>query len=87
MTLALEKIHAEESALSVETFAEIVDSVAMISGPSETMYSNVFDLTNGIAHVYYRHDFERVAVLDMAELETNGEAVTHRIAQLVAPSE
>ena len=86
-TLALEKIEAGESDPSVDTFAEILDSVAMTSGPSETMYSNVFDLADGVAYIYYRHDFERVAVLDIAELEAAGEAVTHRIDDLVGPSE
>ncbi len=85
-TLALERIEAGESDLSVETFVEILDSVAMVSGPSETMYSNVFDLTNGITYVYYRHDFEHVAVLDIAELEATGEAVARRIDGLVGPS-
>ena len=86
-TKALEKIEAEESDLSVETFVDILKSVAMVAGPSETMYSNVFDLTNGIAYIYYRHDFERVAVLDIAELEATGEAVTYRIGELVVSSE
>ena len=86
-TLVLEKVEAGESDLSVGTFVEILGSVAMTSGPSETMYSNVFDLTNGIAYVYYRHDFERVAVLEVAELEAAGETVTHRITDLVGSSE
>ncbi len=87
VTLALGKIEAGESDLSVDTFAEILDYVAMTSGPSETMYSNVFDLTDGIAYIYHRHDFEHVAVLDVVELEANGEVVTHRIADLIAPPE
>ena len=51
-TLALAKIETEESCLSVDTFVDILGSVAMVSGASETMYSNVFDLTHGIAYVY-----------------------------------
>ena len=86
ITQALEKIEAGESALSVETFATILASVASVSGPSETMYSNVFDLTNRIAYLYHRHDFSRVAVLRFDELETGGEAA-YRIADLAASSE
>ncbi len=87
VSLALAKIEAGESVLSVDTFAGILRSVASTIGPSETMYSNVFDLTNGLAYVYYRHNFEQVAVLDLAELESTGEPVTYRIAELVAASE
>ena len=83
ITQALEKIDAGESTLSVETFAAILASVVSISGPSETMYSNVFDLTNGVATLYHRHDFERAAVLDLFELEAAGEVVAYRIADLV----
>jgi penicillin V acylase-like amidase (Ntn superfamily) len=87
ITKALEKIEAETSVLSVETFASILDSVASPSGPSETMYSNVFDLTNGIAYLYHRHDFTQAAALSINELEAAGEAVAYRIADLVSDSE
>ena len=85
-TLALQKVETGESALSVETFETILDSVASTSGPSETMYSNVFDLTHGIAYLYYRHNFERVAVLYINELEADGEAVTYRIDERAVSS-
>jgi len=84
ITQALEKIAAGESTLSIDTFASILASVASISGPSETMYSNVFDLTNGIATLYPRHDFEHAVVLDLSELEAAGDAVAYRIAELPA---
>ncbi len=87
VTKALEKIEAGTSVLSVETFASILDSVASPSGPSETMYSNVFDLTNGIAYLYHQHDFDRVAVLRFDELEAASEAIAYRIGDLVASSE
>ena len=87
VSLALNKIEAGESVLSVETFAEMLDAVASVSGPSETMYSNVFDLTSRLAYVYHRHDFERAAVVDLAELDAVGEAVTHRIRELVAAAD
>jgi hypothetical protein len=86
-TKALAKVEAGESDLSLETFAAILGCVANLAGPSETMYSNVFDLTNGIAYIYYRHDFEHVAVLDIAELEIRGESVESPMAALLAASE
>jgi len=86
-TRALERIEAGEAEMSVASFAEILEAVAVRSGPSETIYSNVFDLTHGIAYVYYRHDFERVAVLQMAELKATGHAPTERIAELIASSQ
>ena len=86
-TLALGKIEAEESSLSVESFVVILESIASTSGPSETMYSNVFDLTHGIAYLYHRHDFQRVSILHIDELEAEGKAVTYHIGDLVASSE
>ena len=82
----MEKIEVGTAILTVETFASILDSVASPSGPSETMYSNVFDLTNGIAYLYHRHDFDKVAVLRFDELEAAGGAVAYRIRDLVESS-
>jgi len=84
VTKALETIEAGDSELSVETFASILASVAFVSGPSETMYSNVFDLTNGLATIYHRHDFEHAAILDISALEAAGKAVATRIADLAS---
>lgn len=86
-TNALKRIEMGDSSLSIETFAGILDSVAVTLGPSETMYSNVFDLTNGIAYIYYRHDFEHVAILKLDDLAESGIAVSYAIADLVASSE
>lgn len=84
---ALKRIEMGDSSLSIETFAGILGSVAVTSGSSETMYSNVFDLTSGIAYIYYRHDFDSVAVLHMDELASTGQAVTHAISELVTQPE
>jgi hypothetical protein len=84
ITKALEKIDAGTLELSIERFATILASVASVSGTSETMYSNVFELTNGLAYVYHRHDFEKVAVLDVVALEAAGKAVAYRIVELVS---
>jgi penicillin V acylase-like amidase (Ntn superfamily) len=83
VSTALAKIDSGESQLSIATFAAILESVAFTAGPSETMYSNVFDLANDLVYVYYRHDFGRIVVLDLKEMEAAGEAVTHTIQDLV----
>ena len=84
-TTALEKIEAGELVLSIETFAEILDTVAIPSGSSETIYSNVFDLTHGVAYLYYRHDFDNVAILDINDLAEDGIAVSYAIDDLLVP--
>lgn len=82
-TTVLERIAAGESDLSIDTFVEILDSVSIPSGSSETIYSNVFDLTHGIAYLYYRHDFDNAAILDINDLAEDGIAVFHLIADLL----
>jgi len=84
-TTALEKIETGELTLSIEAFAEILNGVAIPSGSSETIYSNVFDLTHGVAYLYYRHDFDNVAILDINDLAKDGIAVSYAIDDLLAP--
>ena len=84
-TADLEKITDGELTLSIETFAGILDTVAIQSGSSETIYSNIFDLTHGVAYLYYRHDFDNVAVLNINDLAEGGIAVSYAISRLVVP--
>jgi hypothetical protein len=57
-----------DSAVSVDAFRSILDMVHQpSSSSSETVYSNVYDLTNGVVYVYYRHDFDRVVTVDLEE--------------------
>lgn len=86
-TRALERIEAKQAVLSVDAFVEILAAVAIRSGSSETMYSNVFDLTNAVAYLYHRHDFGRVAALAMDDLAAAGDAVTYRIDELTGAVE
>ncbi|MEN6368790.1 MAG: hypothetical protein ABFD77_03710 [Thermotogota bacterium] len=78
-TRALERIVTGDSILSIAAFAEILGSVANLRGPSETTYSNVFDLTHGVAYIYYLHRFDRVGILDLASLDAAGKAVSYTI--------
>ena len=62
----LEKINSEND-LSVEYFTSILDSVHQEGVFNTTLYSNVFDLKNGIIYLYHWHQFEEVVVLKVEE--------------------
>jgi hypothetical protein len=62
----LDRIEGETD-LTVDYFASILDSVHVESGTGNTLYSNVFDLENGLVHLYYWHQFEEVVTLNVAE--------------------
>lgn len=83
-TAVLEEIEAGAAELSVGSFERALDAVARKSGPSETMYSNIFDLTYGVAYIYYRHDFESPAILQMSDLQAANREVVYQIADLAS---
>lgn len=61
----LEKIRNEDN-LTVDYFRSILDAVHQ-EGPSvNTVYSNIFDLKNGIIYLYHWNQFYEVAKLDVA---------------------
>lgn len=62
----LEKIEDEED-LTVDYFRNILDAAHVESAVGNTLYSNVFDLKNGVIYLYYWHQFEEVATLNVAE--------------------
>jgi hypothetical protein len=61
-------------AVSVDLFREVLDATHL-KGPSYTLYSNIYDLTNRVVYVYYFHDFENVVVLDLEEELAKGARV------------
>lgn len=81
-TEALQRIHEGEIDLTIGTFSRILSEVASRSGGSETAYSNVFDLTNGVIHLYRMHDFENPLVLSIAELLSASSMTVHSMADL-----
>lgn len=83
-TAVLEEIDTGAAGLSIDTFERALDAVAIQRGSSETVYSNVFDLTHGQVYLYFRHDFDVPAILSMAELAEAGEAVVYEITDLVS---
>jgi len=62
----LEKIKDEDD-LTVEYFREILDAVHAEGASSNTLYSNIFDLKNGIIYLYYWHQFNEVVILNVQE--------------------
>ena len=52
--------------LSIENMRHVLDAVHVEEG-SQTLYSNVYDLTQRRVYVYYFHDYEHSVVFDLAE--------------------
>jgi hypothetical protein len=62
----LEEIQDEDD-LTVDYFRSILDAVHQ-EGPSvNTVYSNMFDLKNGIVYLYHWHQFDEIAKFNVAE--------------------
>ena len=62
-----------ENDLSVDVFKAILDSVHVEGIFNNTLYSNIFDLSNGIIYLYHWHQFEEVVALKVKEELAKGE--------------
>lgn len=62
----LEKIGSEKD-LNVEAFRDILNAVHQEGASVNTLYSNVYDLTNGLIYLYHWHQFEEAAVINVAD--------------------
>jgi len=60
--------------ISVDLFRRILDAMH-VEGRSKTLYSNVYDLTNGVVHLYHFHDFDEVVTLNLEEELAKGARV------------
>ena len=69
-TRMLDKL-VKEGDLTVESLASVLNAVHQEGLSAPTLYSNIFDLKNGIAYFYDRHRYDRVAKLDVAETIKN----------------
>jgi len=67
----LEKIE-DENDLTVDYFKSILDAVHSEGASNNTLYSNIFDLRNGIIYLYHWHQFDEVVTLDVAEQIASG---------------
>jgi hypothetical protein len=76
----LEKIEDEDD-LTVDYFKSVLDAVHVESASGNTLYSNIFDLRNGIIYLYHWHQFDEVVTLDVAE-QIAGGPLRSRISKL-----
>lgn len=69
----LEKIE-DKNDLTVDYFKSILDAVHSEGASNNTLYSNVFDLRNGMIYLYHWHQLEEVVTLDVAEQIARGKS-------------
>jgi len=66
-TVAMLKDIQSEDNLTADYFRSILDAVHQESPLVNTVYSNVFDLKDGIIYLYHWHQFDEVVTLNVAE--------------------
>ena len=76
----LEKIE-DGNNLTVDYFQSILDAVHFEGASTNTLYSNIFDLRNGIIYLYHWHQWDEVVTLDVAKQITKG-PLRNRISSL-----
>ncbi len=59
---------------TVERVRDVMKEVA-VRGRVSTQYTNVYDLTNGVVHLYHFLDYDRAVTLDLEEELAKGERV------------
>jgi hypothetical protein len=79
-TRMLDKIF-ERSVLDVEQLRMVLDAVHQEGPSSNTVYSNIFDLRQGVIYLYHWYQFDEAVVLDVEESLTQG-ASSGRIRSL-----
>jgi len=53
--------------LSTDYFTDICNATHSEGMYSYTIYSNIYDLTNGVVYLYFMHDYSTVKVFDLSE--------------------
>jgi len=79
-TKMLDKLF-ERSVLDVEQLRMVLDAVHQEGPSTNTVYSNIFDLRQGVIYLYHWYQFDEVVVLDVKELLTHGGS-SHTIRSL-----
>jgi len=62
--------------LTVDYFRDILDAVHL-EGSNPTRYSNIYDLKQGVIHVYDLHNYEKVVDIDLESELAKGERVIY----------
>jgi len=79
----LEKIEQGDG-LTVDYARSILDAVHVEGPETNTLYTNIFDLRNGLIYLYYWHQYDEVVTLNVAELLARGSWV-RRISDSFSP--
>ncbi len=66
----------DKNKLTVEYFKSVLDATHLESSSMNTLYSNIYDLRNGIIYLYHWHQFGAVIKLDVAEEIARGSSYT-----------
>ena len=62
-----EKMLKNRRTVSVEHFRDILEATHQNTLGTRTLYSNIYDLKNGLIHVYYLHNFDNEVVINLKE--------------------
>jgi len=73
-TTMLERLNKEND-LSVDYFKSILDSTHVEGSFNNTLYSNIFDLSNGVIYLYHWHQFNEIVVLKVNEELAKGKII------------
>ena len=76
----LDNIVTDED-ISIESITSVLDAVHFEGPAVNTLYSNIFDVTNGDIYLYYFHQFEEVVILNLEEELAKGRHA-YRISDL-----
>jgi len=57
----------DRRAVSVEYFREILEATHQNTLGTRTLYSNIYDLKNGLIYLYYLHNFENEVIINLNE--------------------
>ena len=67
--------------LTIDSVTSVLEAVHFEGGNLNTLYSNIFDVTNGDIYLYFFHQFEEMVKLNLEEELTKGRH-SYRIADL-----
>ena len=62
-----ESMLTESTIASVPHFRDILEATHRNTLGSKTLYSNIYDLKEGLVYLYYLHNFENEVVIDLSE--------------------
>jgi hypothetical protein len=61
------KMLSESSNLTVKHFRDVLKATHRNNVIAKTLYSNIYDLKNGLVYLYYLHDFENEIIFTLSE--------------------